>query len=304
MSEFTCPQCSPSLLICRHGGNRVGPSQKGIALPRAPQFPGVYEAGGRLATRTLSNGVVTNYTYDAVERMNSITASLGGATLWAERYGYTTGAWEGSGETARQRSLKGETSGSERVNCYVAGERIHTLRGTTGTLGDAYWLDAASQLRGVKYSAADATGTYSGVNATTTTEWSYDAVGKRLEETSGAGTASYTVNTINQYTAITGVGALEYSARGDLTQLGDWELAYDALGNLLRAHNTATNALAQYWRDAFGHRAVKDVDGSKTLFFNLDTTPLEAYDLTANTTNSTIYEPGIDRPLAEATMGR
>ena len=229
-----------------------------------------YDAGGRLATRTLSNGVVTSYTYDAVERLDSITVSLGGATLWAERYGYN-----------------------------AAGERIRTLRGITGTLGDAYWLDAASQLRGVKYGAADATGAYSGINATTTTEWSYDAVGNRLEETSGAGTANYTVNTINQYTAITGVGALTYSARGDLTQLGDWELTYDAQGNLIRAHNTATNALAQYWRDATGHRAVKDVDGSKTFFFNLGTAQLETYGLTANATSSTIYEPDIDRPLAE-----
>ena len=260
----------------------------------------IRQMGERLATKTLSNGVVTRYTYDAVEWMNSITVSLGSTVLWAECYGYTTGAWEGSGETARQRSLKGETSGSERVNCYVAGERIYTLHGATGTVGDAYWLDAASQLRGVKYSAADATGAYSGVNATTTTEWSYDAVGNRLEETSGAGTTNYTVNTINQYTAVTGMGVLAYSVRGDLTQLGDWELTYDAQGNLLRAHNTVTNALAQYWRDATGHRAVKDVDGNKTLFFNLGTTPLETYDLTGNTTSSTIYEPGIDRPLAEA----
>ena len=57
--------------------------------------------------------------------------------------------------------------------------------------------------------------------------------------------------------------------------------------------------LAKYWRDAFGHRAMKDVDGSKTVYFNLGTAQLESYDVTATTASSTIYEPGIDRPLAE-----
>jgi len=74
---------------------------------------------------------------------------------------------------------------------------------------------------------------------------------------------------------------------------------YDAQGNLIRASNSETETTAQYWRDAFGHRAVKDVDGNKTAFFNIGTTQLEAYDATDATASSTIHEPGIDRPLAE-----
>jgi len=46
-------------------------------------------------------------------------------------------------------------------------------------------------------------------------------------------------------------------------------------------------------------RTVKDVNGTKTLFFNLGTDQLEKYDITTATASSTIYEPGIDRPLAE-----
>ena len=48
-------------------------------------------------------------------------------------------------------------------------------------------------------------------------------------------------------------------------------------------------------------RTVKDVNGNKALFFNLGTDQLEKYDITAATASSTIYEPGIDRPLAEVT---
>jgi RHS repeat-associated protein len=104
---------------------------------------------------------------------------------------------------------------------------------------------------------------------------------------------------VNQYTAVTGAGTLAYSSRGDLTHQGDWSYVHDAGGNLIRAHNTQSNLLAKYWRDAAGHRAVKEVDGQKTLFFNFGFWPLEAYDTTAETARSTIHEPGIDRPLAE-----
>jgi len=95
------------------------------------------------------------------------------------------------------------------------------------------------------------------------------------------------------------VPTIAYSTRSDLTQFGDWTYTYDAAGNMIRAHNTQSNVLAKYWRDADGHRAVKDVDGAKTVFFNLGTTQLEAYDVLTDMASSTIYEPGIDRPLAE-----
>ncbi len=169
----------------------------------------------------------------------------------------------------------------------------------TGTVGDAYWLDAASQLRGVKYSVSNATASYSGLSASLFSEWAYDAVGNRASQTGSSGITIYSVNDINQYTAVTGVSTIAYSTRGDLTTFGDWAFTYDAAGGLIRAHNTQSNVLAKYWRDASGHRAVKDVDGEKTLFFNLGSTQLEAYDVTTDMASSTIHEPGIDRPLAE-----
>ncbi len=229
-----------------------------------------YDTGGRLATRTLSSGVVTTYTYDAAERLDSVTVSQGSTVLWAERYGYNN-----------------------------AGERIYTLQGATGTVGDAYWLDATSQLRGVKYGVANASAAYSGISASTYSEWTFDQTGNRIGETGNGGTKSYAVNDINQYTSVTGVSSLGYSTRGDLTQFGDWTYTYDAAGNLIRAHNTQSNLLAKYWRDASGHRAVKDVDGEKSVFFNLGTMQLEAYDVATDMASSTILEPGIDRPLAE-----
>jgi len=229
-----------------------------------------YDSAGRLFTRTLSSGVVTTYTYDAANRLASITVSNGSTVLWAERYGYN-----------------------------AAGERIYTLQGSTGTVGDSYWFDSASQLRVVKYGSSDATLPYASQTSQSTAEWQYDAVGNRTETTDASGTTTYVANTTNQYTSVSSVPTVAYSNRGDLTQSGDWTYTYDAQGNLIRAENSETETTAQYWRDAFGHRAVKDVDGNKTVLFNIGTTQLEAYDVTNATASSTIHEPGIDRPLAE-----
>ncbi|HLP80471.1 MAG TPA: RHS repeat-associated core domain-containing protein, partial [Nitrosomonas sp.] len=175
-----------------------------------------------------------------------------------------------------------------------------TLKGNSGTIGDAYKLDAASQLTGTKYGASNASENYSGVNNASSMEsWTYDAGGNRLTSESTA-TINYAANDINQYTT---VGAIhpEYTDRGDLANYGDWQYAHDAFGHLIRAHNIQNNLLAKYTYDAFGRRVAKDVNGAKTLFFNQGALQLEAYDISSASSESIIYEPGIDRPIAKVT---
>lgn len=242
---------------------------KTIKKDGSPVATYAYDTGGRLSTRTLASGVVTTYSYDGANRLASISVASGSTVVWAERYGYN-----------------------------AAGERTFTLKGSTGTVGDGYWLDATSQLRGVKVGSPNATLAYTGQNGTAT-EWQYDEVGNRIEEVGSAGTTTYVSDNVNQYYSVSSVPTVTYSDRGDLTQFGNWSYTHDAQGNLIRAHNTQNNTLAKYWRDANGHRAVKDVDGSKIAYFNLGTMQLEAYDVTNATASSTIYAPGIDLPLAE-----
>ncbi|HRJ71067.1 MAG TPA: RHS repeat-associated core domain-containing protein [Terrimicrobiaceae bacterium] len=229
-----------------------------------------YDSAGRVSEKTLGNGVVTSYSYDAMSRITQIMVTSGSTALWAERYGYN-----------------------------AAGERIYTLTGETGTAGDAYWLDNAGQLRGVKYGASGANGGYSSASSPVGAgAWNYDAAGNRSLAVVNSGSTSYTVNDVNQYTAV-GAATPTYNARGDLATHGDWEYTYDASGNLIRAHNTQSNVLAKYWRDASGQRAVKDVDGEKEIFFNSGPNLLEVYDVGAESALSYVYEPGVDRPLAQ-----
>ncbi len=195
---------------------------------------------------------------------------MGGRQLGGLKY--EVGNFTGS-DSGISVSVFSEWSSGPNATATTTLENVSTpSHGTTGTVGDSYWFDAASQLRGVKYSVSNATASYSGLSASLFSEWAYDAVGNRASQTGSSGPTTYTVNDINQYTAVTGDSTPAYSARGDLTQFGDWTYTYDVAGNLIRAHNTQNNVLEKYWRDADGHLAVEDVNGEKTVFFNLGTT--------------------------------
>jgi len=222
-----------------------------------------YDTAGRLSQRTLANGVTTSYSYDLVGQVTGITVAKGAVTLWAERYGYDP-----------------------------SGQRISTLKGTTGSLGAAYSYDAMGQLTGSIQSST---------NATITSSWDYDSAGNRISTSSSNGTnaleTSYSVNAINQYSAV-GNTSLGYNSRGDLAGMGDWSYSYDAFGNLSKA-TQGTNALVLYARDGLGHRALKVNNGTTEILFNLGSSLLEDFNTSSNAATSYIYEPGIDHPLAE-----
>jgi RHS repeat-associated protein len=219
-----------------------------------------YDTGGRLTTRTLGNGVTTSYAYDGANQVTNITVSKGAANLWAESYAYD-----------------------------AAGERISTTRGNGN---DSYQYDDTYQLTGASYGT--------GTNASSAS-WSYDASGNRTQAQSVSGTntlsLSYSVNEINQYTSAGGASP-SYNSRGDLSGINGWAFTYDAFGNLSSAQS-GTNAAYHYARDPQGRRAIRQNGSNTILLLNAGDTMLEAYNASNNSATSYIYEPGIDKPLAQ-----
>jgi RHS repeat-associated protein len=219
-----------------------------------------YDTGGRLTTRTLGSGVTTSYAYDEANQVTNITVSNGATNLWAESYAYD-----------------------------AAGERISTTRSNSS---DSYQYDDTYQLTGASYGT--------GTNASIAS-WSYDASGNRSLALSTNGTntlsVSYSVNDINQYTSVGGATP-SYNSRGDLTGINGWSFSYDAFGNLSSAQS-GTNAAYHYARDPLGRRAIRQSGSNTIVLLNAGDTMLEAYNSSSNSVTSYIYEPGIDRPLAQ-----
>jgi RHS repeat-associated protein len=89
-----------------------------------------------------------------------------------------------------------------------------------------------------------------------------------------------------------------YNSRGDLSGINGWSFTYDAFGNLSAAQY-GTNAAYHYARDPQGRRAIRQSGSNTILLLNAGDTMLEAYNASNNSATSYVYEPGIDRPLAQ-----
>ena len=152
----------------------------------------------------------------------------------------------------------------------------------------SYQYDRTYQLTGANYGSNKAA-------------WKYDRAGNRSLASSTSGTntlsVSYSVNDINQYTSVGGASP-SYNSRGDLSGINGWSFTYDAFGNLSSAQS-GTNAAYHYARDPLGRRAIRQSGSNTILLLNAGDTMLEAYNASSNSATSYIYEPGIDRPLAQ-----
>jgi len=204
-----------------------------------------YNSKGQIASRADYDGYSSSYTYDKLNRVTAMTIQKNGTTVWIGTYGYD-----------------------------AVGNRIYSTGQYGGTAGDAYQYDALNQLTDVKYKATNVSAGYSAATSPTSTEsLAYDAAGNRTSDTKTSGTVSYTVNDLNQYTAITGLSPT-YDAMGNLTSHTDsrngqvWSLSYDALGRLIGAYKTAGNVNMEYGYDAYGNRAFESevVGGTDTYY--------------------------------------
>lgn len=202
-----------------------------------------YDANGRLSGLTdgASRAIVT-YTYDAQGRLAK--AQAGNGT-------YTTYAYDAAGNLLHLINYApGGAVNSRFDSTYDSlGHRVSltTLDGTTN-----YTYDATGQLIGT---------TLPGGRAIT---YAYDAAGNRISATDNGVTATYTSNSLNEYTAVgstqytydadgnlvsetdaSGTTAYTYDQRNRLTRIqapqNDWAYQYDALGNITAiTHNGVT----------------------------------------------------------------
>jgi hypothetical protein len=149
-------------------------------------------AGRHERERRSQNGLSALYSYDAAQRLIGLEHRRGLDLLAKIDYTLdkvaTTGAWEGSGETAAG-SPKGETSGSERVNCC----RKSKTQSILNPLTENYNYDAVDQLIEAKYGTARTVG------------YQFDAVGNRQWVSDNGMTAHYTANSDNGYTSVDGI---------------------------------------------------------------------------------------------------
>ena len=199
-----------------------------------------YDAVGNKLTETLGNGVVSNYSYNRLNKITNIETALDGNEISNYQYFYnldgsdyckirTEGGIieETTYEYDGLRRLVGE---SVAVNDNVTdtysyeyddyGNRSRMTATGTENYSTVYdYTDAQGNYKGMlqKETKTIAPSTLSGMPSIKETDYSYDENGNLISETSGSTTKTYTYNSVNQligYTDGSTTASYAYNTNG------------------------------------------------------------------------------------------
>ena len=241
-----------------------------ITYPAGRGFTFVYDSCGRLAVRTSLDGAVERFAYDASGRLASVSDG-NGATYLQNTYDATTGRLtrqvNGNGTSVsylydklgRVVSIEHADAEGKIVEslqyCYDADGRC--IRASSLLGEERYEYDKDGQLTSVRYPDSPSEA------------FAYDAVGNRTI----ANGATYTVNNLNQYTAISGgsqssATAITYDKDGNMTSLtdanGTTSYSYDTLNRLVAVSNPSAGINWSCRYDVFGNRVSVTDNGVTT----------------------------------------
>ena len=245
-----------------------------IEYPTGRGFTFVYDACGRLASRTMLGGSPSSatevYAYDALGRLASVSDGDGNAYLqntYDETTGRLTRQVNGNGTSVSYlydklgRVVSIEHCGSDGKiveslqYCYDADGRCVRASSLLGE--ERYGYDNDGQLISARYPDSPSEA------------FAYDAVGNRTT----ANGATYTVNNLNQYTAVSGgsqssATAITYDNDGNMTSLtdenGTTTYTYDTLNRLVAVKNPAKGIDWSCQYDVFGNRVSVTDNGVTT----------------------------------------
>lgn len=161
-----------------------------------------YDLNDNRITRTLENGVQTDYDQDDANRLLAADHFLPHGTSVA-RFDY---AYDSMGNrTSRQATVNNQRS------------------------IDVYGYDATDQLTQVKYNFDTLGNTQDRL-----VSYDYDPSGNRNSVADNGAITDYKTNNLNQYTGAGG-DSPQYDANGNLSAQGDWSYTYDAQNRLVSA---------------------------------------------------------------------
>jgi RHS repeat-associated protein len=197
-----------------------------------------YNSNDQVLSRTMANGVSTQFQYD-------ISGKL---------VGYTSGngRWQQAQITYDQ-----------------VGNKTSIIRGNNPSYSVQFTYDANYRLTQYKRGPV---GSHIIQNS-----YTYDAVGNRLTANSNGIVSNYTVNNLNQLTQkVTGAGTtnLLYDNNGNLRFDGAFYKTYDAERRLVKDSASPANVLT-YQYDALGRRVLKNINGTVYRYSFAAYTPIE-----------------------------
>ncbi|ARI82599.1 VWA domain-containing protein [Microcystis aeruginosa] len=236
-----------------------------ITYPNGRSLSYTYNADGQRTKLVSSDGYTTNYTYDTVGRLKSLTNGTGQniITYDYDSAGRLIKETNGNGTyTTYEYDLQDQLT--KLVN-YKANNTVNSqYQYTYDNLGRRTTM---TTLEGVFQYGYDAIGQLTSVITPTnrTITYTYDAAGNRIGVTDSGVTTNYTTNNLNQYSNV-GNGVYTYDTDGNLiskTQGGQTSnYTYDAESRLVKV--VTPSGTWDYEYDGLGNRTATIFNGQKT----------------------------------------
>ncbi len=305
-NEFEYTDLGLDSLIHSHAQSFVGPS------PATKTVKYTYDSNGNKATEAYPQVLALTYSYNAIDRMSSITDGTNTIAAFTHMGLRPNGATLQNGSTSstsytgfrgEQQSIHHKRSNQTTVGqfdyAYDAGHNATYERfGGTGSTGDAFAYDATERVvtkwAGSATPATPATGNYANKF-----DFAYDDDGNRTStvkkpwQLPGV-TTNYTTNGLYQYSAVGGTTHV-WDANGNLTDDGTHTFKYNYRNQVIEIRKKSdSSVVASYDYDARGDRIQKDVGGQKERYILSGAHVVEVYDGSGDWKQSYVFRDRID----------
>ncbi len=229
-----------------------------------------YDANGNRTSITWPDAFLANYSYDALNRIDTIRESSSTGLLLAD-YDY-----DAQSQRAQVTLGNGVVTNYDYFPDSALKTLSHNLAGTTDDADYTFNYNAANQITSIGL-----------INTI------YGYLPPATKQ------ANYTANGLNQYNDITFDGTVAnigYDMNGNLTGDGIWTFGYDMENRLVSAAGPGIGATYEY--DPIGRRSSKSGSGFATeTYLSNGVEEIADYDDAGNLLRRYVHGPGIDEPL-------
>ena len=211
-----------------------------------------YNNANQLTNKTFANGVSSNMQYDFANRLSSISTANG--TIQNTSFTY-----------------------DKEMN------KTAIIRNNNPALSEQFTYDNGYRLTNYKRGPIGGTPTIQN-------NYNYDAVGNRTSANLNGSNLTYTTNSLNQLTGISGAqnSTFTHDARGNLTFDGIFYKSYDAEGRLLSDSSSPANII-HYTYDAYNRRVIKNTNGTALKYGYAGMMQIEERNAANALLNSTVF---------------
>ncbi|MBK7290352.1 MAG: RHS repeat-associated core domain-containing protein [Chitinophagaceae bacterium] len=207
-----------------------------------------YNNANQLTNKTFSNGINTAMQYDFANRLSSINTSGGSIQNTAFTY---------DKEYNKTAIIRNNNPALSEQFAYDNGYRLINYK--RGPLGSPVIQNT----------------------------YSYDAVGNRTAANLNGTATTYTINNLNQLTAVNGT-SFTFDNRGNITYDGNFYKTYDAENRLLK-DSASPAVVTTYGYDALNRRVVKSVNGNIFKYTYSGAEQIQELDSSSSLLNQTVF---------------